>query len=353
MTRVLFLTIDLADNSTGRTHVLWQLARHLGWETKVVAAQGARMWAPLRDSVFEDDCVVDDDVSTLSPTLIGHAEWADVIIAVKPLPGALDRGAELSRLTGTPLILDVDDPELDTRLSRHNTVRALAKSVLKAKQYRADMRLFRLARKQTTIVSNPVLQRTYGGVVIPHAREDLGAGLPHASSDPRIVFVGTVRAHKGLGLLREAVGLLKGEGFTLTVTDTDPGDGESWERWVGSTSFDAGLRLVAEGDIVVIPSSSRHAYSRAQLPAKIIDAMIAARAVVVSDIEPLIWATGGAGLAFRSDDVQSLVARLRELRDPVRRQALGDAARSRALEAFTVEACAPALERVVNEISRH
>ena len=59
-------------------------------------------------------------------------------------------------------------------------------------------------------------------------------------SDPE----GSPRGHKGLSVLRAAVGQLAGDGFRLGVTSNAPEDAKPWEEWYGQTSLRDGLALV-------------------------------------------------------------------------------------------------------------
>jgi glycosyltransferase involved in cell wall biosynthesis len=189
------------------------------------------------------------------------------------------------------------------------------------------------------LVSNPWLQSRYGGTLIPHAREDVGAGRRATSRQPLIAFVGTNRQHKGMGVLRAAVDTLQSRGFTLVVTDTRPPDAKPWESWIGSTSFAEGMEVVRSADIVAIPSL-RNRHSEGQLPAKLIDAMLLARAVVVTDVEPMPWAVAGTGLVVPAGSRDQLVKSLARLVDPALRDRLGLSARERALREFTVASLA-------------
>ena len=94
--------------------------------------------------------------------------------------------------------------------------------------------------------------------------------------------------------------------------------------------------------MVAIPSQD-WTYSRGQLPVKIIDAMMAGRAVVGSDLEPIRWALGGTGIVVPPANAEALAAALDSLRSPDIRADLGARARERALATFTPSAIAPAL----------
>jgi glycosyltransferase involved in cell wall biosynthesis len=330
---IVFFTPDLSNNSLGRTLCLWEMAHELGWKSTVVSPKGDSIWAPLRDTEFARACLkITADEMARSPIL----KSADVYVAVKPLPDSFSIASVLSAQRGIPLLLDVDDPDLESVLSWQRPMRRFVKSVLRYKQISGVQRLARAARRADTIVSNPVLQKRYGGVIIPHTRRDAGNGARHVTRSPHVAFVGTNHSHKGLTFLRDAVERLQSDQFSLTITDHAPLDAKPWESWTGPTTFGQGQKLVANCDIVVIPSIDLP-FARGQLPAKLMDAMLLGRAIVVSDIEPMPWALGGAGRIVAPGSVSAIENALRSFVDPAARQASGDLARVRAQSMFTLE----------------
>lgn len=352
--KILFLTIDLASNATGRTEVLWSLARAEGWETAVVAPSGAKIWGPVSGTEFAENCeVLRETVDSEMQRLKELASTADVIIAVKPLPGAYDRGIALSKATGVPLIVDIDDPSLEARLRIGSPLKGLLRLARRPADTVRLRRLRRTAlRSPHVIVSNPVLQGWYGGTIVPHAKADTGGGLPHTSSRPLVVFVGTNHPHKGIGLVRAAVAQCQEQGVRLVVTDAAPSDAQPWENFVGKTSLDEGLELVRNGDIVVLASDPNTVWAHAQLPAKLIDAMVAGRALIIGNVAPLVWAAGDGGVALHEHSAEAIAERLRELVDPDLRSTIGRAARARASECFTIEAVRPVFREAVLSAAR-
>lgn len=332
--RVSVFTPDISSNSLGRTYCLWLLMRANGWDVTVFAPQGGELWPPLRGGQFAQSChTVDEDDPALRTAVIE----SDLVIAVKPMESSFGRARRITESVGRPLLLDVDDPDLEAALSWRRPIRRFAKGILKYGAVRRNKELKRLALRADTIVSNPVLQGIYGGPIVPHVREDRGFGAPHTSSEPTIAFVGTNRKHKGVDVLRAAVAARQDLGIRLQMTDTPPEDAHPWEEWIGTTTLEDGLALVESADIVVIPSKD-DGYAHGQLPAKLMDAMLSGRAVIVSDIEPMTWAIGSGGIAVAPSSTAALASALGEVVDPAARTSLGEIARRRALSMFTVDA---------------
>lgn len=334
---VLFVTPRLDDNSTGRTYALWLLAQDLGWTSKVVSFRGADMWAPLQGTKFAEDCVLYDFKSRRERVrqLESISAGYDLVVAVKPLEDSLGLALAARGRRYFPLVVDIDDPDLEIRMNRRPYILGL---LWRLKHLRFWVQIAgsgRIGTLATVLVSNPALQSRHGGWLIPHVREDNGSGAEHTRDRPVVAFVGTPRAHKGIELLRHAVSALSDRGFRLIITADPPPDAAEWEEWVGSTSIEDGLRIVENADIVVIPSVDT-AHANGQLPAKLVDAMILGRAVIVSDVDPLPWAVGSAGKIVCNGDLDDLVAALDSFASPVARAANGTKMRDRAIELFTV-----------------
>lgn len=344
--RIVFVTPTLAQNSLGRTYSLWLLAQALGWGSRVVSVEGEEIWEPLRNSQFANVVTRVDEQDFAS----GKATaGADLVIAVKPLPSSFGMALLACKSSGAPLLLDIDDPDLITALSFRDPLRALAREVTRVQRQRQLRQMNRWLVRVPKIVSNPVLQAKYGGTVIPHARLVRPAGLQHTSSRPNVAFIGTNYPHKGVPELRRAISTLSKDGYTFTITDNPPADPKPWERWVGRTSIERGLELTDSSDIVVLPSRNTSS-ATGQLPAKLIDAMISARAVITSDIAPLGWALGGHGLIAKSGSSRSLAHALIQYKDPGVRQRAGEALRAEALRRFTVDALVEPFAAAVSRV---
>lgn len=344
MTDLWLITRSLSDNSLGRTYCLWLLAQANGWTTSVLAPEGNHVWPPLAGTQFAEQCTVVGPAGAASISSLVSAPPA-LAIGVKAVPETV---ALLSRLTSdaqVPNFFDVDDPDIEVNIRRPSLRRRIQHELLHPGDARIWRQTRQLARVKTKTVSNPTLAAQYGGTVIPHVRIDPGPGAAHESTKPLVAFVGTNRPHKGLTELRAAVAGLRTEGFRLLVTDDPPADASPWEQWVGSTTLQEGLSIVQRSDIVAAPSLRYH-YAAGQLPVKVIDAMLAARPVIVSDIDPLPWAVGSGGVVVQPGSVESLTGALRKLADPMERQRIGAEGRSLALTRYTVEAQKDAFRQV-------
>lgn len=350
-TRILFVTPNFENNSLGRTYSLWLLAKAVGLTSRVVGVKGNEIWSPLVGTAFAADCRLPavGGLDARREALREHVVWADLVIAVKPLPSSFGVAVTLASAERRPVLLDIDDPDVEVRTSWLPRYEQLARWVLTSR-YRELVRLGRLARRTPSMVSNPTLAQRYAGIIIPHVRPMPVEAAIASDGPPTIRFVGSPRGHKGLDVLRSAVAQLADRGFRLEVTAPPPDDAHPWETWLGNTTLADGVALVASADIIVIPSLAR-GWSRAQLPAKLIDAMVHGRPVVASDLPPIRWALDEAGVLVPSGDVRALVGALLSLESPERRAQLGALARTRASRMFSVEAIAERFAGVVARVA--
>jgi glycosyltransferase involved in cell wall biosynthesis len=350
MMDIVVFTPDLSNNSLGRTLCIWQLAVELGWTCTVVSTAGNDMWPPVIGTRFADSCILMPTEQMATSDLLKHS---DLFIAIKPLASSFGIALDMSSRHDVPLLLDIDDPDLEVVLNWRNPIRRIAFELLRRPKMVAVRKLAAAAHKSPTMVSNPVLQARYGGPIIPHIRADIGPGSDHVRDAPTVAFVGSNNAHKGLPQLRKAVASVQDLGYLLVVTDNAPADAMPWERWTGRTSLEEGTRLVGSSDIVVIPSLNKP-FARGQLPAKLIDAMILGRAVVVTKIQPMPWALGTTGTIIRPGSVKEIARALRKLSDPLVRERSGKKARARALEMFTSSASLAKFEQAaLDTVDRH
>ena len=335
--RLVLVTDDIASNSLGRAYCLWLLGRAAGFDVTVIPTRGGAVWPPLRNSEFSESIRVLGPGQAATPWR--HHD-PDLLIAVKPHPTSLGVAHRWSVVADKPLLLDIDDPDIEAVLAYGSPLRMLAKSVLRRSVMREWRAMRKLARRLPTTVSNPYLQTRYGGALVPHVREMHEPGCLPTSNGPRIAFIGTNQPHKGLGVLRDAVARVQDLGYQLTVTDVQPPDAKPWETWVGTTSLSQGMRLASEADVIVL-ASRKTTYSLGQLPVKLVDAMMLGRPVIASDLPPIRWALGDPAQLIRPGSVSDLTSRLRLVADPSTRREMGQSNRQRALELFTVGKVAP------------
>lgn len=343
--RVIAIGSTTRRNRIGRAFSLWMTAREAGLEFRHVAVDDGPLWEPLRDhQEFRSDLRVAKDIADVERQVSAEVGPDSILMICKPRPELLRLSRKFAR--SVPVILDIDDPELEIGWGATK----LSSRVALVVRYGPSRFRFGWARRTVkrmhVIASNPVLQAVYGGEVVPHVREvaPRTAGHDREAAPFRVGFIGTPRPHKGIEDVRAAVGALAAErAMRLRVTAPPPADARPWEEWVGSTSLQEGRRLLADCDAVAILSRPGP-WGDWQVPVKLVDAMHAAVPAVITPRPPLLWAAGGSsvvvpdGCASEMSNAFKLIAD-----DPSLAQALGTAALRRARTTFTPTAAAPRL----------
>jgi glycosyltransferase involved in cell wall biosynthesis len=192
--------------------------------------------------------------------------------------------------------------------------------------------------------------------VIHHGVPDVRLGVVARPEAPFVVgSIGRLDAQKGLDVLVDALPSVP-EAFALLV-----GDGPERAALLARAAA-AGVsdRLTVTGwredardylgalDVFVLPSRFEG------FPQAVVEAMLAERAVVASDVGSVADAVvdGETGLLVPPDDAEALAAALRRLRDdPELRGELGRRARAKALAEFSVERMARGYEAVYREVA--
>jgi glycosyltransferase involved in cell wall biosynthesis len=157
-------------------------------------------------------------------------------------------------------------------------------------------------------------------------------------------FLGTVRPHKGLLALADAVAasgpetklLLAGDVSDHTMVAEIVGRAQHRVLVIDRISmFDVPAYLGA-CDVVAVPQS-RSTEARYQSPAKIFDALAAGRPVVAGDIGDAREIVGDAGILVAPGDAAALSTAFADLlRDPARRTTLGNAGIARMARYFSL-----------------
>jgi len=183
----------------------------------------------------------------------------------------------------------------------------------------------------------------------------------HVGEDALVVVViGNLIPYKGHRDLVDALGLTKDsmpKSWRVLAIGRDDGIGEELKRraealdiaanmiWLGEQA--AAERLLAAGDIFVLPSHEE-GFSNALL-----EAMAAELAVIATAVggNPDAVVDEESGILVRPRDARALAAALKRLADdPALRRRLGEAARARVDERFSLERCVAHYESLYRAI---
>ena len=348
---VLVLAPTLYGNAVGRALLLWDLiSPHR--DVYLVGPRVANKWAPLESRVDVPVIELSGDPYTAGRRLRSRFRTATVI-ASKPLFRSY--GTALAAGLG-PVALDIDDPELELATS---DVRTAVSAFCGMQNPLLTAGCLAMRNRAAGItVASAALQRRYGGIEIPHARDETlinetrrhraraRSALGLSTSEQIVAFVGTVRRHKGVELLKEAMAQIAGARLALIGThDPDP---IPEEINTGPVPYDVAIDWVSAADVIVVPQR-RDAISSYQSPAKIVDALAVGRAIVATRVDPVEELVGDAGLLVPPDSPRDLRAAIdRMLRDDTLRETFESAARERFLARYSFGVVRPQLLDVLD-----
>ena len=161
------------------------------------------VWEPLREhEEFRSDVRVASGSADLEQQVAAEVGPDAVLMICKPRPELLSLGRRLAR--SAPVIVDIDDPELDVGWG---TTRLRSKAALVARYGPSRFRFGwakRVVKRMNVITSSPILQSRYGGEVVPHVREAVPVPTAHDRDSAvfRVGFIGTPRPYKGIEEVR-------------------------------------------------------------------------------------------------------------------------------------------------------
>ena len=352
-TTIAVLAWDVGHNPYGRAYLL---AEALSRQYRVVligfrfSRYGDDVWKPLRGAPIEPVVLPGNDFPEFQQQLESLAARIDpdVVIACKARLPTVQLGLMLKALRNRPLIVDVDDyePSFFGDQGAIESVADLPAEALRVPHEEAWTRYAEnlLPFADALLVSNPALQSKFGGVVVPHARDEVVFDANRADgaetrrrlgleSQSRLVFfVGTPRPHKGLLELLAAIDQSGVADCRLVVVGTPPdrtfgqalaSAGGDRLAMLPDQSFDALPGLLAAADLVCLLQDRDSPISEFQLPAKVVDALAMGVPVLATRAPPLegLIAAGLVQATARSSAPAAIKALLEMPRDERERRA--------------------------------
>ncbi|WP_376695223.1 glycosyltransferase [Wenzhouxiangella sp. EGI_FJ10305] len=308
---------SLTHNAAGRAHLLARLYGEFS-QVELIGAlfpkYGDGVWPPIAEGDIEPFVLrADDQRRFVQQAMALVAEHpCQVVHLSKPRMPNMLFGLLYKLIWGARVIVDVDDNELAFRRGGLKDEMDLDPATIGALPYPdrlagpkwTDVAVKLVSLFDGVTVSNPVLQDWFGGTVIRHARcereFDPGRfdrravrdkyGLP---ADRRIVlFLGTPRPHKGLVETAEALARLGRDDVSMLVVGGFDADARSVQRQMQAVSgveirfledqpLSAAPELVAAADVCLALQHPDSDVTRAQVPAKLSDALGMGRPALV------------------------------------------------------------------------
>lgn len=250
----------------------------------------------------------------------------DILYALRPKPSTFGVALWHKRLTGCPVVLDIDDWELSwyggEAWQYRPGLKQLARDVLKSDGALRfpDHPLYLkwmeglVLRADAVTVHTQFLQNRFGGVYVPNGKDtnlfDPQRYDPEACRAKYglagyrvLMFPGAPRPYKGIEDVLSAIELLDEPDLRLAIVGGSPYDDydgqlmEQWGRWIVKLPrrpVEAMPEMVAAAHVVVVPQRDTPA-AIAQFPLKLTDGMAMAKPILstrVGDIPEILGDTG-------------------------------------------------------------
>ena len=364
--RVTVLSHDLSSNAVMRAHRLAKAAMTFS-DVELIGPAGRKgAWAALPQETWiravRKRRFPEFFASFMELVDVAHG---DVLIAVKPHLASFGAALLAAERRHVPIILDLDD--LDIALApRTEWAANPAMSDLSRAGSAVYVSLLTKAvgAAAAITVASTALQRRFGGTLIPHgsdpnvfdpARVDReSARRAFGFGGPTVLFPGLPRSHKGLEPLGRAMRKVPGARLAVLCRPKDLA-GREWEPFpldrIPLVPYPSLPRLLAAADVVAVPQSDSEA-ARYQMPMKVFDAMAMGKPIVASAVSDLPLVLEGCGRVTPPGDVDTLAAGIAELlANPEAARTLGERARARCLEQYSIERIGERLAEVVSRVA--
>lgn len=377
--RITIVSTNLSTNCTNRCYRLAQAlapryeVRIVGTTFGVGARWGEGIWPPLADTA---DIAITGVRGDYLPGYLRSA-WrlvrmmdGDLIIACKPRAPSLGLALVRKCLTGTPVILDVDDDEIAQTVpgARAPLRRKLAHP---GGYYWTRLVHWMHRFADDRFVVSRAFQQQYGGTLVPHPmhpdalnpgaadRPSIRTRLGIHPEDAVVGFIGTPGHHKGTDLLARAISRIGSPRLRLLLVGAPASDPS-----VQAMCATLGTALIAVGpvpiaqlpdylaaiDIVALPQR-RCEETRGQMPAKLTDAMAMGKVIIASDTADIGRYLDGCGFVCRPGHLDDLEAALRHvLSIPHEWAAIGDRARQYFVEHLSADVVARTMRSRIDRL---
>lgn len=380
-TSVTVVSWDMSHNPLGRAYVLADVLRETH-DVEIVGASfpryGTGIWSPLADSPVPMRLFPGrefpqhwDEMERMAASI-----QSDAIILSKPRFPSLGIGILAKQQRNRPLLLDCDDSEL----SFFGGGAGIQERELQARREDPDFGLpfgetwtrfseSLIGHADQLTVSNGALQERYGGLIVPHARDERifdpalydrrqareRLGLPQDRTV--LLFAGTPRAHKGIVRLAEALAEVAGDTAVLCIVGTvrdarlakDLGRFPELVRLLPDQSFAELPVTLAAADATCVLQDPASEVARWQMPAKVTDALAMGVPVLTTDVQPLAGLIAEGVLeSVGADELPVALARFLDALPEHRARA--QARREVFLERMSYAAVRPVLTDAINAL---
>lgn len=307
---------DLSHNATGRAITLAELYQYSGFKNVTVIGtllqnkkKTKSLWEPVKEhhipfSFFEVDLNnIDLLLHKTINFVINHP--FDIVHLSKPRITNILLGVLYKYIWNSTVFIDIDDEEL--AFIGNSSSRKFSSKEIKAPIWtELSLKFYDIFNGVT--VSNPALQKKYGGTIIPHVRNEQifkpSLSLKKQNrelygikdDDIVILFFGTPKRHKGLLETAKAIAEVEHKNIIfMIVGDFDEQqlkkelidiEGVNY-LFLPNQPYDKIGDIVSVGDICILMQDKNSEIAKYQLPAKLIDALAMGLIVFLQQTEAI------------------------------------------------------------------
>jgi glycosyltransferase involved in cell wall biosynthesis len=363
--KISLLSHDLSRNCLGRAYLLAKMLQKKHEVEIIGPTFGRTIWRPIKDDTSIRYAAVKNIKEAFS---LIHGE---ILYAVKPKGTSFGYGLLKKLRSKSPLILDIDDWELGMFLGYKWNIFYTLPQFWNLNNVLYTFALEKLGKCADAItVSNSFLEKRFGGLVIPHARDThhLHPDRYDAENlkrkynlrDSKVVMhMGTIRKHKGIEDLIRAFNALNRKDAVLMLVGVDPNDSyirnmmiydEGNIRFIGEQPVALLPEFLSVADVVAVPQK-HSAASVGQMPAKIYDAMAMAKPIISTKICDIAETLSGCGIVVDPGDIHALSKGIGYLLDnPDTAKELGRKAREKCVDKYSFTAIEPRLSGLIDTV---
>jgi glycosyltransferase involved in cell wall biosynthesis len=365
--KITILSHSLTSNAAMRAHRLGLAAQHFADVTLLGPVKHRGAWGALPEEPWIKPVAAKNlpKFYKIALEMIAACE-GDLLLAVKPYLASYGVALVAGACRNVPVILDIDDLDLALAPKPQRTLEQTMED-LRDPASTTYLRILSQATGAASAitVASSRLQTRFGGTLVPH-------GCPVEKFNPEstdrdkarrrfgfsgsvVVFPGTRRTHKGLKHLAKAVARISGARLAVLCRPEDYSESE----WQGAPLLRIPIipyaelpELLAAADVVAIPQLGSEAATH-QMPMKVYDAMAMGKPIVASTASDLPQTLHDCARLVPPGDVAALADAIQDLlMDETTARALGERARKRCLENYTMRHVSDRLLEAVRSVRK-
>jgi glycosyltransferase involved in cell wall biosynthesis len=369
--KISVLSNNLSNNGFGRAFLLADILSRR-YDVEIIGpVKASGIWPPLRNSKLKIKTVPHRSMPGFFVSAFQMYKMidGDVIYAIKPKLASYLIGLIKRFRTRKPVVIDIDDWEA----AFHDlswSIPGLVGEIVDPDSMLYSGIAERLVNRADGLTSvSDFLRETYGsrGVIVPHGR-DIKVFDPaiyskeeqkrkyHLEGFNVIVFVGTVRSHKGVEDIIEAIKQLNDKKIKLVIFATENDrtrqvveQNPDIVTFLGQADFVSLPEKLSMADLIVLPQKDEP-IARGQVPAKLIDAMAMAKPIISTKISDIPKILEGCGIVVEPGDIKAIAKSIRYVLDhPGKAEEMGKAARTKCEKYFSYEAVGNILYNVFDK----